>query len=375
MKSGIWYALTFLALGISPARAGDWGWDVGGSARALYGYSDTATRYKKLNDNNHYPADGTLNLSVTYHYNEDYTAGLYLDIMGGTDKEIADYNQGNWGEEAYSIIDTPYGRLMLGQTFNVAGQFYQGAPNTAPLGINNSEIVNFISNPNWARNNRYTSYQTLNAAYINTDGVAPKISYISPEFYKTMVGFSYVPDSYNRRGLINKHARYRNDAGYIVSLYNHQEFSAYELVSSLSYANYHRDDHEAAASLQISRGNWSLGGAYRQSWIDGEDYKIGRTGTGIHTPELFDNYREGKAWNIGVGYEFGPYKAGLSYFEATAQKTDNKDQIVMLSNSYQINKNFELYLLAAHVNFRGDSKMPADNNKGYAFVTGLGFEF
>ena len=38
---------------------------------------------------------------------------------------------------------------MLGQTYNVAYQFGVGAPTPGRLKVNNSDITDFIANPNW----------------------------------------------------------------------------------------------------------------------------------------------------------------------------------------------------------------------------------
>ena len=92
-------------------------------------------------------------------------------------------------------------------------------------------------------------------------------------------------------------------------------------------------------------------------------------------PDLFDNYREGKAWDIGLSYEIGPYEVSLSYFKSKADNTSNEDEIIMLSNKYQVDKNIDIYLTAAHVDFEGNNNSVADNNQGYAFVTGLSISF
>ena len=92
-------------------------------------------------------------------------------------------------------------------------------PSVGPLGVNNSDIVDFIANPNWRRNKTGTAFRTLNSTDINTDGTAPKISYITPEFYQTVVGLTYVPDIYSRAGLVSRYADYKNEDGYVCLLY------------------------------------------------------------------------------------------------------------------------------------------------------------
>lgn len=362
----------FCALLPSAAAAGEWDLGVNGHAQGLYGYSDRPQRFKHNDKNNHGTGQADVNFKADYAIDEDYSLSFNLDFMGGVDQELKDYNQGAWGEEAYIIADSPYGRLMLGQTFNVDAQFHEGAPTAGALS-NNADIVDFITNPNWKRNGKTTKFATLNTAYINTDGVAPKVSYISPSFYDTIVGLTYVPDSYNRRGLINKFASYEKDEGYIASIYTNQDLDFMTLSASLGYAEFHDNDKEMSASLRLARGGWTLGGGYRKTYIDGNDKQ--KRSVSERTPELFDNYREGEAWNIGLGYEIGPFTTALTYFEAKASRTDNRDKVIAFSNQYQFNKYVDVYLAVAHVDFEGQNHEPSNNNQGYAFVTGLGLNF
>lgn len=370
MNKKILLVIAALIVPTAPAYASGWEYDIHGSAQGLYGYTAPASRYNDTNSRNHGTGDADVSAYAKFLFDNDWEAGLYLDLMIGTGHELEDYNQGKWGEEAYGIIDSPYGRMMLGQTFNVAAQFHQGAPDVGPLGIENSDIVDFIANPNWKRKGRNAEFATLNTTYINTDGVAPKVSYISPEFYGTRLGLTYVPDSYNRRGLISKDAAYNNKDGYIASLYNNLELSGFDITSSVAYAEFLDDDKEFSASLNIARGGWTLGGGWRKTYTDGEDKS--------HNPNLpvfYDGYREGYAWDVGLSYEIGPYQASLSYFKSKADNSDSQNEIVMLSNKYQVNKYIDAYLSAAHVNFEGATRAVEDNNRGYAFVTGLKVSF
>lgn len=357
-----------------PAFAGEWETGMSGELTGLYGYTDVSKEYSAYNNHNHGTGDAELSAYAKYIFNNELEAGLYIDLMFGLDHELEDYNQGKWGEEVYGIADSPYGRLMVGQTYNAAYQFHVGAPDVGPLGANNIDIVDFIRNPNWNRKGSEAKFATLNSTAINTDGVAAKLTYITPEIYNTVLGFSYVPDSYNRRGLINKEASYRNNEGYIFSAYNYQNLGFADMSVSLGYAEFVDIDKEFSAGLSISRGNWTLGGSWRKTSSEDKETAINQQ-ISASTPEFFDGYRDGYAWDVGLGYEFGPYQASLSYFKSVADDSRNKDEIIAFSNSYQYNKYLNIYLTAAHVNFEGNNAAAQENNKGYAFVTGLGINF
>ena len=361
---------------VSPVEAGEWNFNASGRVSALYGYSDVDSHYKKFHNNHHLPSEAEINLSAEYIFNDRaYTAGFYLDTMLGIDKELADYTQGKWGEEAYAILDTPYGRIMGGQTWNVAYQFGVGAPSVGPLGVNNSDIVDFITNPNWQRNKSGTAFRTLNSTDINTDGTALKISYITPEFYQTVIGLTYVPNIYSRAGLVSRYADYKNEDGYIAALYNHAEFKGFNLETSLGLGLFADNDREISFGMSLSHGNWMFGGSYRRTYVEGHDYPQNLRYKLQNIPEYFDAYREGYAWNLGISYAFGPYQAGLSYFNSKADHIDNEDRIIQFSNQYQLNKYTDLYLIAAHVDYRGADNDTCSDTKGYAFITGVGFNF
>lgn len=356
------------------SAAGEWTADISGSVDGLYGYGDVDSGFSSQNGGSHFTGAGNLNFSAEYAFDDDYQAGLYLDLMAAADKELEDYNQGKWGEEVYGTFDGPFGRIMLGQTFNVAAQFHVGAPDTGILGVENSDVVDFLRNPNWQRNSRETKFATLNTTYINTDGVAPKISYITPEYYGTMLGFSYVPESYNRRGLINKFADYKDNAGYIFALYNQTDLGFADMTTSLGYAVFEDIDKEYSAGISLYRGGWTLGAGYRRTEADNDDVPLNKKVNGA-TPEFFDGYRDGYVWDVGLSYEIGPYEVSLGYFKSKADKSDNSDEIIMLSNKYQLNKHVDIYLAAAHVDFDGNTAERGGSNRGYAFMTGFSLNF
>lgn len=367
-------ALTGVGLFAFPAQA-EFSFNTYGRATGLYGYTDAEKRFEDVDSKQNATGDFEAGFEARYDFNDDYALSLNLDLMGGIDHELKNYNQGAWGEEAYGIFDSPYGRLMGGQTFNVAKQFHVGAPSYGPLKVNDSDIVDFIRNPNWKRTSKEAYFATLNATDINTDGVAPKISYITPEFYHTLLGFSYIPDTYNRRGLVNKDARYAKKDGYAAAAYNSLDLGFADMTSSAGYAEFHDNDKEFSLGLNLARGNWNLGGSWRKTYIDGADAPLSTRSKKKDLPALFDNYREGRAWDVGIGYEFGPYCASLSYLNSKAENTRNYDQIVILSNSFQVNKYLDLYAIGSFAKFRGEDRDIEHNNQGYAFVTGASLSF
>lgn len=354
------------------ANAGEFFYDYGAVATGFYGYTEYADKYRPLYKHNHTPVTAEIQTIAGYRFDNDdeLTLGAEAQISGG--KEIEDYNHGEWGENLYATYASDkYGELTVGQVYNAAYQLAVGAPSVGVWRVNNSPVTDFIANPNWVRHSRAAAYRTLNSTFLNTDADAPKISYTTPEIYHTKAAFSYTPDSYSAAGLINKRSRYDNRASYAVGLYNNSDLNYVEVESSLGYALNHKNNQEVSAGLSIYRKGWTLGGSYRQSWKTTHDYELNERATDrTYMPENFDGYREGHAYNVGISYEIGPFKTGVSYFASYADKADNKDKIVAWANRFAVNKYAALYLVGAYAEYKGNGEIK-DNNRGYAGMVGL----
>ena len=357
MKFSYWLLLFFMLPCF--VLAGEWNYNIEGGAQALYGYSDLKKHHNGV-------GKGYIDTDINYSFNDTTSLSLYFSLMAGINRDLQNYNQGRWGEDVYTVFDSRHGQIMVGQIFNVASLFHNGVGQVGALGSNN-DVADFISNPNWLRTAKKTKFATLNSTDINTDGVAPKFNYISPEFYGTAIGFSFVPDSYNRRGLINKHANYSSDKGLVGAIYNDHDWGLFSSQTSVGYAQFHDNDKEFSYSLKLSRGNWSIGGGFRKTYVEGED----RINQNKDLLSDFDGYREGQAWNIGLNYEIGPFSSSLSYFESQSDLYKNSDKIVAFSNQYSFNKNIDIYVAAAHVNFKAEDEC----KRGYTMITGLGVKF
>lgn len=356
----------------APAYAGEWVYDYGATATGFYGYSDYRDSHFKHDKHYHTPVTAEVAVSGGYRFDNDDELRLAAEAQASGGKEVEDYNHGKWGENLYgSYSSENYGELTVGQVYNAAYQLAVGAPTVGVFRVNNSPVTDFISNPNWQRHSRTASYRTLNSTYLNTDADAPKVSYTTPEFYHSKAAFSYTPDSYSEAGLINKHSRYDNRASYAAGLYNDLDLNYVEIESSLGYAYNHKNNQEASAGLSLYRKGWTLGGSYRQSWTGSRDYALNERGTDYgYRPEFYDGYRKGHAFNLGLSYEIGPFKTGISYFAAYADKTDNKDKIITWANRYALNKYAAVYAIGAYADYKGNGG-DNENNRGYAAIVGL----
>jgi len=355
-----------LALGIAPltAFAGVLEADLDASLDNYYGYSDYAKPYNKIYKNNNLNSSLNLFSRVSYVYNEDYSTSLIGYFMIDSAKEVENYNQGIWGEEVYALTETPYGDITIGQDANVAYNFAVGAPNANKIHINNTELVNFINNPNWYKKGHRVAYKTLNSTYINTDGASLKANYVTPSFAGIKLGATYIPETYSQSGLVSKKAEYKDNSAYVLGAYGAWDIFDYELETSLGFADYHKNDKEYSAGISIYRKGWTVGASYRKTEVNGHDYALNKE-------NLYDSYREGRAYNLGISYAFGPLTTGVAYFDSKAKNSNNHDEIISFSNSWQYNKHITFSLTAAHLLSRGEDNDVNKNNKGYAFIVGM----
>ncbi|MBO5441562.1 MAG: porin [Alphaproteobacteria bacterium] len=348
----------------TPAVAGTWETDYSLFLNNYYGYTDYASPYNRLHKQNNLNSSVNFYGQTSYFFNQDYSASLVGYFMVDSAKKIENYNQGVWGEEVFALADSPYGQISVGQNYNVAYAFAVGAPNIGAYHINNTELTNFITNPNWYKKGHKASYKTLNSTYINTDGASLKASYITPTYKGIKLGATYVPETYSESGLVAKDSPYKDKSAYVLGAYGGWDILGYELETSLGFADFDKNDKEYSAGFSLYRKGWTLGASYRKTKTSKSDYALNKE-------NLFDAYREGRAYNIGLSYAIGPYTAGIAYFDSKAENFANHDKIISFSNTFQYNKYVAFSLTAAHLESKGENNDLKNTSKGYAFIVGL----
>lgn len=353
------------------AYAGEFVYDYSAVADAFYGYSDYSKNKDNHQKHNNTPVNSELYSSAGYEFNNGDSFMINFDAQIAGDKKIKDYNHGNWGENIYGVYASKYGELSIGQIYNAAYQLAVGAPSIGYFRTNNSPITDFLISTNWVRDRKVTAYRTLNSTYLNTDGDAFKFAYTTPEFYGTKAAFSYTPDSYSKSGLLSKQSAYEHKSSYAAGLYNSHDFKYFMIESSLGYAFNHKNNQEVSAGLSLYRKGWTLGGSYRKTFTSSHDFALNKSKE-ADFPYFYDGYRRGRAYNVGLGYEIGPFKTGLTYFNAKADKTENEDHIVTFANRYAFYKNTAVYLAVAFAEYKGE-KGKVKNNRGTAAICGLEF--
>lgn len=368
--------ITLPLFNISLAIAGDFEFDHSVKIRGYYGVSDTHKKTSNNNMPNRFVNRTDAKLKAEYTFNEDYKISWHNSSSLIFRQHDTRYeHDGEWRFYNWATITSPYGRLTAGQEFNVAHLFHKGAEDSGPLSIDDTNMTWFLSNHNWKNSKKYVSFQTPKSTSMMTDGRAFKLNYITPKIYNTLLGFTYTPNSYSRRGLTSRYNNYERDDAYVVAMHNEWDLDFADMFTSVGYGLFNRTDKELSLGVTLSRGGWTVGTGYKKSYIDGKKNELTIVTTDSRRPAFYDNYRESQAWDFSIGYEIGPVKTSLAYLHTKADNTPNKDDIFIWSNSYAAKKWLDIYAIGGYINSRGLDKQNANRNKGYALIMGVGVNF
>lgn len=351
--------------------ANHWDFQAHGLAGAYYGI----TRTKETNK---YPNRWILRsdalLKADYIFNNNHKSGIHASttIMFRED----DTNR-RWGEYRfypYFADTSQYGTVYLGYSYNAAYLLHKGARDITFFKIDDSNMTYFLNNPNWNNGFKTTKFATPKSTTIMNDGRAPKVTYLSPHFYDTQIGFSYTPHNANRRGMTSRYADYEtNEDGYTAGLQKKWQIESHRIFVSAGYGIFNKTDKETSVGLTWEYQNFNIAAGYKKAYIDGSRNRIATPAAISPLPVWFDNYRESEAWNISTGYKNQTFATNLAFMQTQASNTRHQDNLLIWSNIIPVNDNFNLYIVGSRLNTHGDT--PSDDNDGYGLIFGIGLKF
>lgn len=369
--------LAFL-LSISPAvaLAGHWEFDASGLAGAYYGISETKDIGSVDNLANRWVTRADASFKSDYVFQKEHRLGLRADTTLIFKAHDRSRRNGEWRFFPYLTDDSSWGNFKLGYVYNAAYQLHRGARDITFLGVEATNLVYFLSNPNWANKTKSVKFATPKSVAMINDGRAPKLSYITPWLGNTKFGFSYTPDNAHRRGMVSRYTDYEKTMdGYVWAMQNKWQLSSSVLYTSAGYGIFNRTDKEASVGVRWQKGSFNLGAGYKKAYVDGKENAIATARVNAFLPAYFDNYRESEVWNFSLGYDFGRYKTNVAYFQSEAANTRHRDVFYLWSNAYRLSKNLDVVMIGSYLNAHGDKAHSDDNAKGYALIGGLAFRF
>lgn len=358
-------------------RADEWVFSQSGLAGQYYGIMETKDRdnLKNLPNRAVFRADGRA--EGAYLTSDCSRLGARADYTIVYRQHHKDYSEGDWRFYPYLLAEhRDYGRLTAGYSYNAAYLLYQGAGKISWVGIQDSNLTYFLSSANWKNRFKSVKFATQKSTHMLDDGRALKFSYFTPEIANTQFGFSYTPDNASRRGMVSRYARYQTtEDGYTAAMLNKWKLPAGTLYTSGAYGMFNRTDKEWAAGVRWVSGRFHISASYKKSYIDGKRNPISTQALSPYLPAFFDNYREGQAWDFGIGYDFGRFKTNLAYLHSEAENTRHRDDLIVQENRFTLNRYFDLFLVNGFLNSKGLNRNLTDNNKGYTIISGLAVKY
>jgi len=138
-------------------------------------------------------------------------------------------------------------------------------------------------------------------------------------------------------------------------------YSVEGTVSTASQVN------EYATGAQLSYAGFTLGGSYRQ--VNGQRLQAS-----------LDTDLGANAWDVGLQYASGPYAVSVAYFKSKAEGQASivgQDEIefYQLSGKYNLGAGVDVLASVGHAKYEDETKLPQNENKGWAVMTGLSLQF
>ncbi len=312
------------------------------------------------------------------------TIGLRVEIEANT--QTADQI-----DESYLFIDSAIGRAEIGTLNNVHYRMYIGAPEALARGfiLNDPAVFSNFFNPTGSSSGDST-LGVVAARFRDND--SEKINLYTPRIQGVQLGFTYVPDSSqdNQASVVASSAYTRGVAvaGNFIRTFGGVDVSA--------YAGYFRwqGPQLTATTKAPNPEHYSFGGklGYAGFQIGGGYGKLrnGRTGSagsdGASSAGTGAFRTDGRAWELGGQYTFGPATISLDYFNgrnndspvAGPDTGSDKYTGLALEGSYKIGPGISIEAVLFTAKFTGNGSAggtsgvtPNTNNKGNGAGIGL----
>jgi predicted porin len=305
--------------------------------------------------------------------------GFRAELEANTDSDQID--------ESYMFVESRFGRIELGSINNVAYRMHYEAPEafTRNWLVADGNLTNNVANPTGSPSLDSTLIGTKNRFF---DNDSEKVNYYTPRFEGFQLGLSYIPNSSQDRNGAPEPVSTAYSRGWAAGINFVRTFGAFETAASLGYlrwegpqlsATAQAPDPEAwQAGLQIGYAGFKVGGSYA-TISDGRSGSSG-TNAAASTAGTGANRVDGRAWNLGAQYTFGPAAVSLTYAEGRNDDSpvtgpsfgDDKFSGLSLAGKYQIGPGVSLEGVLFRTEFEGnDSTAAPDSNTATGALLGI----
>jgi predicted porin len=308
------------------------------------------------------------------------TIGFRIELEGNTDAT-------DQIDESYMFVEGRFGRLELGSLNNVQYRMGYNAPEaqTRPWS-NEGNIFNVLANQTGSP--AFDSMLgTTRSRFFDND--SEKINYYTPRFAGFQFGASYIPNSAQDRNGAPDPISTAYSRGWAAAANFVRTFGAFDVAVSGGYMTWQKADVAAggnddpsqySAGLQLGYAGFKVGGSYGKikdgrggaSGTNGAASTAGTAVTGI----------DGKAWDAGIMYTFGPAAVSVNYINGKNDDGnvvtgtgggDDKFTMVSLAGKYTLGPgvSLEANLWTAKLESNGSGGLPNSDNKGTGGLVGI----
>ena len=355
---------------------------VGGYLNAFMGYTDLSGKDIGAPVNKFaVGTDGQLVFSAETKLDNGMKFGAVAEI------NISNLQQNGWLGDVFAYAETKYGKMEMGATDNAAVKMHHGVMDASHVwGTDKSKLVNWLGFADYMRVNfaeitedlgipGFENAFFIDSTAINIDGNAQKVSYFSPKFYGFQLGATYTPGAdyatlfEGGNGAMNSTVVAANrdfNRVYVVSAAYDGKMGPVTLGADIAYGNTKsvglKHINEYAAGLDIGFSGFSVGAGYKIRDFGAKDVK------------------NSQAFDVGVGYENGPYAISASWFMSKAGKIAGikapKLDIYQVSGSYKLGAGVNAFATFGYVDLNNkDFKEVVADQDAWTVVTGLALTF
>jgi len=308
------------------------------------------------------------------------TIGFRLELEGNTDST-------DQIDETYMFMEGRFGRLELGSLNNVQYRMGYNAPEaqTRPWS-NEGNIFNVLAN-NTGSPVFDSMLGTTRSRFFDND--SEKINYYTPRFEGFQLGVSYIPNSAQDRNGGPDPISTAYSRGWAAAVNFVRTFGAFDIAASAGYMQWQKADVAAGSNddpsqynfgLQVGYAGFKVGGSYGKI-KDGRGGASG-TNTAASTAGTAVTGIDGRAWDAGVMYTFGPAAVSLNYIDGRNDDGnvvtgvgggDDKFTMLSLAGKYTLGPgvSLEANVWTAKLESNGTGGLPNSDNKGTGGVVGV----
>jgi outer membrane protein OmpU len=317
--------------------------------------------------------------------------------------ELEAYTSTDTIDESFMAIEGAFGRIELGSTDHAAMKTKIGAPDIANRGPGFTNQATMIGNTMQNPTKSSGADGPFGSSWLRFgDNDSERISYYTPRFAGFQLGLSYTPEISQDRGDFVKYEsnNYKNSIS--AGLNFTRSFGAFDTAAYLGYVTHDapdfangatkKDPKAYGAGAQVAYAGFRLGGSYSKFKdgfvLAGTSGGVAVNVTGTGSTGVVDNVNDGRAWDVGLTYTFGPAEVGVTYFQgknkaSTTITGDDKAKIFSVSGRYTLGPGVQLLATGFTAKITGEGSTTAssgggadaDNNKATGVLGGVILSF